>query len=278
MLSIFSKWWKADTPRNHVTGFYEAMKPFHEANCRQWYANLAMMRGNQWAIYENNSDILRIPSAPTWRIRATFNKILPLAIIQRHKLLPNNPTINTRPANLESETDKKNSDTARALLRAKWKDTDFHDELDEMTAWMVPCTIGYLMTLWDGRAGSEIAPGVGIGEQIFDAPSPFEIVPDYSVSRFKEMPRILRIKVRSLEYIEHKYGKKVKAQKLDANSVFQLKAAALATNSRVDINKALENHALVMDMYELPSVKYPNGFHHICTEDADLMEQSDLDP
>lgn len=280
MLNFFSNWWKADTPRAHVLGFYEAMKPLHEAHCKQWYLNLAMQRGGpgQWASYEYNSDVLSVPTAPTWRVRPTFNKILPLSITQRHKLLPNNPTINTRPANMLSDIDKKNAGTAQALLRARWKAQDFQDELEEMTLWMVPCTIGYLLTLWDGRAGTEIAPGVWTGEQIFEGVSPFEIIPDYTVSRFKDVPRFLRIKVRSLEYIKYKYKKEVKAQKLSTGDIYQLKAQALMTNTKLDLSAVLEHHTLTMEMYEMPSVKYPDGFHHICTEDVDLTEQKNLDP
>lgn len=287
MLEFFSNLWKGDTPRKHVLGFYETMKPFHEANCKQWYLNLSMLRGNQWASYPENSNILSVPSAPTWRLHLTYNKLLPLAVMQRHKLMPDNPTINVRPANTGSDIDKKNSETARALLRAKWKEEDFQEELEEMTWWMVPCTMGYMLTLWDGRAGTEISAGVGTGEQMFDSPSPFEIIPDYSDSRFKRMRRFLRIKVRSLEYIKYRYKKEVKAQKLDTNSIFQLKAQALSAGAQVDITKAFENHAVVFDMWEMPSVKYPKGFHHICTEDADMtapegekdvIEPETLDP
>lgn len=279
MLGIFSKFGKKDeTPRTHVTGFYEAMKDIHEARCQQWYQNLAMLGGSQWAAYEPGSNILKIAAVPKHRIQATFNKLLPLAIIQRHKLLPNNPNISVRPANQESEVDKENANTAQALLRALWDKEDFQEELDEMTLWMVPATVGYLVVLWDGKDGVELQPGVWTGDATIEAASPFEIIPDYSVSRFKDMQRYLRYKVRSLDYIKEKYGKEVKAQKMDAGSMFSIKTQALMMKASVDINKALEDHAVVMDMFELPSAKYPQGFHHVCTEDEDLIESGTLDP
>jgi len=278
MLGIISRWWKADTPRQHVLGFYEAMKSYHEANCKQWFYNLTMLRGNQWAMYDSFGENLRVPSAPTWRVRATFNKLLPLAIIQRHKLIPNNPTINTRPSNQLSDVDKENAETSRGLLKAIYANENFQDEIEEMASWMVPCTVAYLLTLWDGRAGKELVPGVGTGDVRFDAAGPFEIVPDYSVSRFKNVQRFVRIKVRSLQYFKTRYGKDVKAQKLDPNNVFELKAQALATNAKVDLGKVIENHAIEYNMYELPSHEHPEGFHHICTEDVDLIEPTNLDP
>ena len=280
MLEFLTGWWKQDTPRNHVLGFYSAMKPIHQALCKKWYQNIAMQAGGsgQWASYEEGSSILTVASAPKWRVRATFNKILPLSIMQRQKLVPANPNISTRPANLLSEEDKLSADIAARVLRAKWKDEDFLDELDEMSLWMVPCSVGYLLTLWDAAAGAEIVPGVGTGKAIIEAASPFEIVPDFSVNRFKDMKRFLRVKVRSLDYIEHKYGKKVKPQALDPQTIFQIKAQALINGNQSDLNKILENHALVFDMFEMPSVKYPQGFHHICTEDEDLIEQGTMDP
>jgi len=265
---IFSPW-KHGTPREHVVGFYKENKDLHEANCKQWLYNLSMQRGNQWASYSEDGKLI-VPGAPTWRLRLVYNKLLPLSITQRHKLMPDNPTINVRPAGTGSEIDKKNADTARALLRAKWKEEDFQEELEEMTRWMVPCTMGYMLTLWDGRSGTELAEGVGTGEQMFEAPSPFEIIPDYTETRFKHLRRFLRFKVRSLEYIKYRYGKDVKAQKIDPASMFQLKAQALSTGRQQDVEKMFDKHAVVMDLWEMPSKEYPNGFHHVCTEDVDL--------
>lgn len=279
MLNPFSKFGKKDeTPRDHVKGFYEAMKDIHQAHCQQWYQNLAMLGGSQWATYAPGSNILKAISAPKHRIQATFNKLLPLAIIQRHKLLPNNPNISVRPANQESEIDKENAEIAQALLRALWDKEDFQEELDEMTLWMVPASVGYLVVLWDGKEGVQLDTGAWTGDATIEAASPFEIIPDYSVSRFKDMRRYLRYKVRSLDYIKQKYGKDVKAQKLDVGTMFSIKTQALMMKANVDLSKALEDSAVVMDMYELPNEKYPSGFHHVCTEDEDLIIPGTLDP
>ena len=278
MLNIIPNWWKSDTPKDHVTGFYEAMKDIHQSRCQQWYQNLAMLSGNQWASYAQGSNILKVAKTPDWRVQATFNKLLPLSIIQRHKLLPNNPNIAVRPSNEMSEGDKESADLAQRFLRAMWDKEDFQEELDELTLWMVPATVGYLQVLWDGQAGPELAPGAWLGEGTIEAAAPFEIVPDYSVARFKDMPRYLRVRVRSLDYIKQRYGKTVKARKMDMGDMYQVKTQALMTGAQVDLSKALENHTLVFDMYELPTEKYPYGFHHVCTEDEDLQELQTLDP
>ena len=274
MLNFISNFWKDDTPRKHVLGFYEKMKPFHEANCRRWYYNLMMQRGNQWSSYVNG--ILSADFAPTWRVRATFNKLLPLSIMQLRNFLPINPTITVRPANNKSDKDKDKSDKAGRLLHAEWKGKKFKKTLKKMARWMVPCTVGYLLTLWDGRAGQKLEDGAYTGDVLYETPSPFEIIPDYSVDDFDEMPRFLRIKVRSVDYVEWKYGKKVKPGRLNYNSVYQLKAAALSAGIDVDTKNLLENQVLVYDFFELPSVKHPNGFHHICTDKEDLIEPEDL--
>ena len=296
MLDTLSNYWDAETPQRHVLGFYRAMQPYHKALCQQWYYNIAVMRGNQWVMFQENSDVLRVPVAPSWRVRAVENLILPLAIIQRGKLIPNNPNISTRPSNLMSETDKNNSALAQKYLRAGWADNNFQAELAEMANWMVPCTMGYLLTLWDDKAGPKIAdeipptpgilgigadpgrPAIYMGDVVQSCPPPFEIVPDFTVSRYEDLPRFLRVKVRSLEYIEHRYGKKPKPMEIDSSEIFQLKAQSLINTGRKDIKEALKNHTLVYDMWELPTTKYPNGFHHTCTEDMDLIEPGTLDP
>jgi hypothetical protein len=281
MLETLMRLWKDDsTPRAHVLGFYEAMKPIHSAMCKKWYYNIAMQAGNQWLVYGENSNVLKIPSAPDWRVRATFNKILPLSIMQRQKLVPNNPTINVRPANDLSDTDKGAADLARQFLRAKWRDIEFQDELGEFAMWMVPCTVGYFITVWDARDGVEIAPGagVGIGDGKIIAVPPFEIIPDFTYTRFSDMTRFVRATVRTLEYIESRYGKKVKPQKIDGDTMFQMRAQAMMAGSRDNLEKILDHHALVLDMYEMPSTQYPQGFHHVCTEDEDLIKQGTMEP
>lgn len=279
MLEIFNKLWKKDeTPRDHVLGFYDAMRPIHDALCKKWYYNIAMQAGNQWLVYGDNSNALQIPSAPDWRIRATFNKILPLSIIQRLKLMPNNPTINVRQANDISQEDAESAALARGFLRAMWKNNDFQDELDELTTWMVPCTVGYLMTIWDARHGTELAPGVGIGEAKIIAVPPFEIIPDFTYTRFKDMPRFVRATVRSIEYIEHRYGKKVEPEDIDSNKIYQMRAQATMAGNRDNLSKIMDHHAVVLDMFELPSTKYPKGFHHTCTRTTDLIVPGDMEP
>ena len=281
MLETFMRLWKKDdTPRDHVLGFYEAMKPIHAALCKKWYYNIAMQAGNQWLVYGDNSNVLKMPAAPDWRVRATFNKILPLSIMQRQKLIPSNPTINVRPANDLSDTDKGAADLARQFLRAKWRDIEFQDELGEFAMWMVPCTVGYFMTVWDARDGVEIAPGagVGLGDGKIIAVPPFEIIPDFTYTRFSDMTRFVRATVRTLEYIERRYGKKVKPQKIDGNTMFQMRAQAMMAGNRDSLEKILDHHALVLDMYEMPSTQYPQGFHHVCTEDEDLIKPGTMEP
>ena len=280
MLDAIQKWWKGDTPRAHVTGFYDAMKPIHKALCKKWFLNISMQYGNQWASYLDGSDMLKVPSAPDWRVRSVNNKILPLSVMQRQKLMPKNPIISTRPANLLSDKDKENAVLAGKILRAKWLEQETQEELEEVALAMVACSVGYMLTLWDARWGAELSPGagVGMGEAVQVSASPFEIIPDYSNDRFKTNTRFIRAKIRSLDYIEARFGKKVKAQKLDPGTMYQMKAQALLTGGREDIEKVMDNHAVVLDMFELPSLKYPQGFHHICTEDEDLIEQQTLDP
>lgn len=281
MLGIFDKWWNADSPRHHVLGFYDAMEPFHKANCRRWFMNLNMLVGNQYAAYDNDKAFtMSVPRAPTWRKRAQFNKLLPLAILQKKQILPVNANISTRPANADSDEDKAKAKLAQRWLRAKWKEQEFQRPLGKTAGRMVNYGVGYLSAVWDGTAGVELAPGVGTGDLVLVSDSPFEMVPDYSVDEFDIMPRYVRVKVRSVEFLKHKYGVDVKPEKLDIASMFQLRAQALATKGAVDIGKALENHATVYEMWELPSTKYPDGFHFICTRENDLSrpETINLDP
>ena len=277
MLDFISNLWKSDTPRNHVLGFYKKQKPIHEANCRKWYLNLMMQRGNQWSAY-NESGILRDYKTPSWRVKYTSNKLLPLTIMQLHNFMPNNPTITVRPANVNSEQDKTKSDKSKQLLRALWKDKKFKKQLKKVIRWMIPCTVGYMLPIWDGRAGTKLDEDAYTGELIYEAASPFEIIPDFAVDDFDEMPRFIRMKIRSVDYVEWKYGHRVKPDKLDVNAIYQIKAAQLSAGIDISEKSILEDQVIIYEMFELPSVKNPEGFHHICTENKDLIKPGNMEP
>ena len=278
-LNIFSNWWKDDTPRHRGIGFYEAMKPIHEALCREWYYNLVMLRGRQWESYKTNSWVIHTPSAPPWRVRAVFNKLLPLFITKRNKLVPNDPTITTRPANMNSELDKQNAELARQLLRAIWLNKDFQKVIKKAAAWQ-SCAIGYIETIWDDQAGREIKPPtpeeetIHEGDVAFEACSPFAIITDYAEEDFDNVRRYLKLVPRSVQYVKEKYGKEVAADALDIACMTQFKSASAGYGQMVDLSKTLEGHVMVFTYTELPSKQFPKGIRHTFTLKEDLKEGS----
>lgn len=287
IFSIFGK--NTGTPRERGLAFYEAMKPFHEHNCRQWYYNLAMLRGRQWASYDSNrASELTEPAAPSWRVRARFNKLLPLFNIKRHKIIPLDPIISCRSANGESQTDKDNAELARKILVATWRGKKFKKILNKTVA-RQGCSVGYIETLWDGQAGRKIGPAPAPapegtmlyeGDVEFEAASPFNIIVDYSEENPDDIRRYLKVRPRSIDYIKSRWGIEVKEETLDPTCLFYLKAMALASGNTTDYSKVFDKHAMVFDYKELPSKDYPNGLHHIFTKTEDILkpEGESMDP
>lgn len=279
ILSFFGK--TPTTPRERGLAFYDAMREYHENNCRQWYYNLAMLRGKQWAFMLEKSNELYEPAAPRHRIRATFNKLLPLFITKRNMVMPVDPIISTRPANKNSKTDQENSDLARQMLVATWTREDFQKKLKNIVG-RQGYSIGYLETIWNDKMGAQVPTPDGQelfqGDVEFDAPSPFTVIIDYTEEEFSAVRRYLTVKPRSVDYIFQRWGKEVKPEAIDETCSFYLRAMALATNRQIDVKKLLNNHVMEFQYRELPTKDFPEGLHHVFTKTGDLIEPRTMDP
>jgi len=259
-----------DNAKSYVENFHKINKDIHDAHSRRWYKNLAFLRGYQWLDYYNNSVELKEYREVEWRVRAVFNKLFPLWLAQTSNLINFIPNITSRPMTSERE-DQLNAEFARKMLQAFWRSEHFQDIVDEWSEWKTSCGLIFILPLWDGRAGKEIEPGVFMGDIVIDIASPFEIMLDYSEQNIEKISRFLRISVKSVDYLSEKYNTKVTPEEISVDDIPSIKISRLGAGSQ-QIEKTLKNHTVVMEFFELPTKKFPNGLHYIGTKSKTLVE------
>jgi len=255
----------------YINQFYDTNKKIHESYTRQWYKNLAYLKGLQWLDYYNNSRSLTETREVSWRVKGVFNKLFPLWLTQTSNLINFIPNITSRPTNSSTE-DKLNADLSRRLLQAYWRSEHFQDNIDKWSEWKTGCTMAFILPLWDGRSGKEIDPGVFTGDISIEIASPFEIILDYSEQDIDKISRFMRVSVRNVEYLSQKYGVKVQPEEISVDEIPAIKIARLGINTE-QVEQILKNHAVVFEFFELPTEKYPNGLHYIGTKKTKLVEE-----
>ncbi len=286
----------SDNPVAAVEAFCRLMKPTHEAYSRQWFLNISNFIGNQWLSLDRVTGRFVVPRAPSWRVRLVVNKILPIARTQIAKLRETEPRIYTAASTAE-DADIQGADLATDVAQSIYNGSDFNDVRKQLTLWQVVAGNAYTVTVYDERAGKEIVDqqmdenGQPIldeqgnpvmrkfktGDILIDFASPFEIVPDYSVSQWKEQNAIVRKKVRSLAQIHKRYGVVVGPEKLSDQYLDEQRIMNMVSNHGrfANTKNTLQNAATVKEMWHPPSEKYPEG-RHIITANGKLLYQGRL--
>ncbi|HEC64263.1 MAG TPA: hypothetical protein ENI23_03110 [bacterium] len=68
---------------------------------KQWYINMAFVLDRQWLVWDDTRRRLELPSAPSWRVHTTTNRIKPNVLHILAKLTKNKPIYQTIPATTE---------------------------------------------------------------------------------------------------------------------------------------------------------------------------------
>lgn len=263
--------------------FYKAACEEQKAFHSRWYRNIAFLMGQQWLEWTSNQAWFRIPPAPHWRVRLVLNLVKPKVRAEAARILRNDPTFTCVPGN-DDDASISGARTGNRLLEGIYYDDDFQRKLHDMAMWISAVTSSFMWSIWDGRAGkswtdAKIGPDgqpvmnpetqqpelqqYFLGDVCHSVTGPFDTFLEPGAPEdFNEHRRIMRVKVRSLEYIKERYGVDVPAEDLSAETLFQKKITGLGQltpSSGIKLDAKKKGEAMIKEFFELESSKYPEG-------------------
>lgn len=278
------------SPVQTVDAFVKVMSPIHETYQKQWYLNISNYIGNQYLALDPQGTF-RVPRAPSWRVRLVINKILPIARTLIAKMREQEPRMYASAMSNEV-ADIDAAKIATKVAQSIYYGNDFQDSIDEIVSWQVLCGNAYVFSLYNEKAGKEIEEvekdeGGNIilgpdgepvkrkfktGDILLDVASPFEVIPDFSTTSWREQTAMVRRKVRSIDYIKRRYGVDVKPEGINNEYIFEMKIMNMASLSgrNTDINQAIRDSAIVKEMWVMPTDKFPDGRHIIAAAGVEL--------
>lgn len=225
---------------------------------RQWELNMNFLIGNQYCDIGTRGDIVGEKSDFYWQKRDVFNHIAPIIETRMAKFANISPVFSVRPKS-DDDSDAQSADLAEKLLSYVAEKNDLVYTVRKVTEWSETCGTGFYKIVWDNKSGNVI--GSVNGENVFEgeaeviAVSPFEIFPDNLMAGdIGDCESIIHAKAVPVSEIKRKYGVTVVGEKIGVFSLSDNRSALSKSTA-----STMDNAALVMEKYELPTEEFPNG-------------------
>jgi hypothetical protein len=245
-----------DEPKNIaviVNQRYEAAKAARREIDKDIKLNIAFYEGRQWVTYDPYSSRVVDWYPPRGKPRPVTNLIMPVVRIEYAKISRNIPTFKVV-ANVPTQENIQKAKLAYTFLNYKWQVDDYEHEFNSALLMALLGGTGFIKVYYDPTAGATYK-GQPIGDIVLDYCSPLEMFIDPLARSLKEASWVIHARVRSVEYVEKKYGIKVPGESLESNAI-------LGSVGRFNIAKADSapmGVTLVKEYWERPNEANPDG-------------------
>lgn len=222
----------------------------------QWQLNMNFLAGNQYCFIKNVDEIQTYKKRFFWQQQEVYNHISPIVERRLSKLQKVRPKINVLPAS-NDDSDIKTAKLSKKIVESIYNKAEMNAIISEATKWSEICGTSFYKVVWNNFKGSVIAnleSGAPLksGDVEVLAISPFEIYPEsVEVQEIKNSRSIIHARAYHIEEIKNQWGVDVEGEEINV-----LTLDNLHTQNNAVIKK---NYAVVIERYEAPSIKYPNG-------------------
>ena len=234
----------------------------------QWQLNMNFLMGNQYCSVGYNNDIEEYDKQYFWQEREVFNHIASIIETRLAKLKTVRPTMTIIPASGD-ESDIKTAKLSKKIVNSIYNKEDMAKLICQATKWSEITGTAFYKITWNNEKGQAFAVDekgkkIKMGDVQISICSPFEIYPEStSCETINDCKSILHAKAYHVDEIEAIWGKKVIGEDVNIFSLDSNNAGigGLGYNAHATkvINTTKSNYAVVIEKYEKPSVKYPNG-------------------
>lgn len=233
----------------------------------QWQLNNNFLIGNQYCFISLLNNVEDYDKKYFWQEREVFNHIAPIIDARLAKLVAIRPKMSVIPASSE-ENDIKVAKLSKDILESTYQKHNLSKVIAEGTKWSEICGTVFYKVIWKNNKGKTIAKNalggdIKEGDLEIVAVPPYEIFPEANCySSIDECGSIMHAKAYSVESVKSIWGVDVKPEKVDVFSLDKretLGGLGYSASQSKFSSTIKQDHAIVIEKYEAPTVKYPNG-------------------
>lgn len=249
----------------------------------QWRLNMDYYDGNQFVfINKRTKNIEESEKMYWWQEQEAFNQIAPIIETRLAKLGRLRPIPKTRPAT-NTDEDINNSKVSNKLLESTYYEQNQKEKQSVANMWSEITGTAIWKTIWNQEAGQTVAmqgqDTISEGDVDVLAINPFEIYPD-SIwhDTVDDCKSIIHARAFTIEEIKDTWGIEIQGTEVNVLTVDASSSTGSLGNTSSSYritDRKQKNSAIVIEKWERPSKKYPNGRLIICTEN-ELLYFGDL--
>ena len=291
-----------DKERRSVTYVRDQWK--HSENAKQRliekaWLSLAFYTGRQWARYNRVTRLLVDDSPPPWRVRMVLNYILPTVETLAGKLVENRPGFMCTPASIDDD-DIEAARQCEHLLDYLWHEVSMPTKVHEAAKWIAVTGTVFFKVWWDDSLGDdydadptqaaldylesqvESAPAepetLKSGLPIVDILSPLEVGWDPGAKDMETCRWMVHANSIHIDEIRTRWPKKGKYVQPGASSDIDEYSQEVIREFSSDSQTGESDldRAMVLEYFEKPSPRHPNGYYAIVAGEILLEEQEEL--
>lgn len=271
----------------------------------QWFISSAFLRGLQWVSWNEQLNRLEMGDAPSYRIRLVVNHMLPKYKARQSKFLRTRMEPQVIPATSDRE-DKLNAKATQKALVFLLNKEHGERKYRQTLNWANTAGKGFIWTYWDDNKKGRVQiknPLTGLmepqeavlGDVCLEVGSPFEVlIPDYGASSLADQPELMRVRMRPVEEIKHRYPDVPDIDKLAPDGtqndlfMYQRQIATLSARGSGSGNSgdvggvsggnegAKDAYVCVKELFTRPNAKYPKGRYVVVAGGKLLKQQEEL--
>ena len=258
-------------------------EPMRLAYERQWALNLAFLIGYQYVRWDTASRQIVFQQTPTlrWRARAVHNFCRPYLENEVATSGAFNPSFRVRPKNADPENFNR-AEANQDVANHYWDKTKMVLKRYDLLYWVKVMGIGWIKVGWDPMGGEATRSDPEVmmirgkpvnvvhteyeGDIVSSIESPFSVYWDLAATTIEDMRWIVHARARPIEWVEQHFPDRADFVPLGIQRetiarqrwVIDLAGPAnmMGTQQPTDTRK---NWVLVRELFEMPSLDFPNG-------------------
>ena len=228
---------------------------------QKWNLGLNYLNGNQYCEISPTGAVEEEDPAFYWQNKNVYNHIAPIVETRLAKLSRVRPMMSVRAAGSD-DSDLKTAKISSDVLNATAARINLDGVISKATLWSETLGSAFYKVVWNGKGGKRVGEldGDPVSEGDVDvfAVSPYEIFPD---SLFRDdiaaVKSLIHARAMNVSDVERLYGVTVCGEDVD---VFSLDKTPSGVYSSGKITSAVAHDSvIVIEYYERPTEKYPNG-------------------